>query len=686
MEYDRRTNRNNCVGSVSDRRWTDVISIRIGRPLNMDLSIKVAEIFQPLLSPSRYKGAHGGRGSGKCLALCTKVIMYDGSLRSVEDVCVDDKLMGPDSLPRLVLGTTRGRGKLYRVSQRSGGEDYIVNEDHILSLRRSSKRYGSWDDILDVPVKDILSQSKKWRKSFKGYKSGLVKFKRKNLEIPPYVFGVWIGDGFKSRPGITSMDEEIISEFSRWGESVGCVVKRVKKEEKSKAWRVGIWNDFLGRVPNPAKEILRELGVLNNKHVPHDYKTSSLKDRLEFLAGIIDTDGHVTNQGRSITINQQGKNSHLIDAIGDLCGSLGFSCNITYSCPNFTSANHSEPFEKATIFISGGLEEIPTILPRKKCLPIMNKGKDSRGRNCADKLRTSIKVEKSEETEYYGFEVDGTGRFLLSDFTLAHNCNNQQFLNSNHWMNLLKEWEGVEIADAVVTCENEGEFFVFVPYVSPGRFEEALDTIGDLWKRASCIFAHQEFYGCKMGAITSLDGDKWPEKYPRVVSGHIHSSDHLQGNLYYTGSAMQHAFGESEKNTVAVLDLEMGQYQCREVDLELPRKKIIATTFKKVMEFEIPQGMDKLMLSISGINPEEFKSFQKSKKYKELQKAGIKVKFNQQRSELIKEVDKEAATKGSNFREILYALVQKEKNSYLTSAYELLINEKVVKEEDIIYL
>ncbi|KKK89423.1 hypothetical protein LCGC14_2733250, partial [marine sediment metagenome] len=31
----------------------------------MDLSIKVAEIFKPLLAPSRYKGAHGGRGSGK---------------------------------------------------------------------------------------------------------------------------------------------------------------------------------------------------------------------------------------------------------------------------------------------------------------------------------------------------------------------------------------------------------------------------------------------------------------------------------------------------------------------------------------------------------------------------------------------------------------------------------------------
>lgn len=30
-----------------------------------DLQIQTAEVFEPLLSPSRYKGAHGGRGSGK---------------------------------------------------------------------------------------------------------------------------------------------------------------------------------------------------------------------------------------------------------------------------------------------------------------------------------------------------------------------------------------------------------------------------------------------------------------------------------------------------------------------------------------------------------------------------------------------------------------------------------------------
>jgi hypothetical protein len=35
------------------------------------LRIPTAKVFEPLLQPSRYKGAYGGRGSGKLLGLGT---------------------------------------------------------------------------------------------------------------------------------------------------------------------------------------------------------------------------------------------------------------------------------------------------------------------------------------------------------------------------------------------------------------------------------------------------------------------------------------------------------------------------------------------------------------------------------------------------------------------------------------
>ncbi len=68
-----------------------------------------------------------------------------------------------------------------------------------------------------------------------------------------------------------------------------------------------------------------------------------------------------------------------------------------------------------------------------------------------------------------------------------------------------------------------------VPYVPPGRFVEALNIIdNEWWKNVNCIFAHQEFYGCKMGAIESIEGDKWDHSFPLVISGHIHSEQRLK--------------------------------------------------------------------------------------------------------------------------------------------------------------
>jgi DNA repair exonuclease SbcCD nuclease subunit len=89
-------------------------------------------------------------------------------------------------------------------------------------------------------------------------------------------------------------------------------------------------------------------------------------------------------------------------------------------------------------------------------------------------------------------------------------CNNSQFLTTNHWMNAMKEWENVNIIDTVQSLKTKhNETFIFVPYVSPGRFIEALETKfnENEWKESTAIFSHQEFCGCKMGAIVSVDGD-----------------------------------------------------------------------------------------------------------------------------------------------------------------------------------
>jgi hypothetical protein len=421
---------------------------------------------------------------------------------------------------------------------------------------------------------------------------------------------------------------------------------------------------------NPLRDAVKFYDLYNSKDIPINYIVNDETTRLEILAGFLDSDGCI--QANNFIITQSGVNKNIINKLDYLCKSLGLHTKIT-KIPNGLK-----------LYISGDTHRIPVRLGRKKAEP--RKSHNKNGRKCADLSRTKIDVELLGEDEYYGWEVDGNNRFVLEDFTVVHNCNNQQFLNGNHWMNGMKEWDNVTIVDTIVPLEVDDKLFLFCPYVPNGRFEEALDTYEGDWKDASCIFAHQEFRGCKMGAIISIDGDNWKESYPHVISGHIHSRQKIQDNVYYPGSAMQHAFGESTKNIIAYVEFnEDRDYILDEVDLKLPRKRIVYKEVEDMEEYEPPaESKDKIKVTISG-NYEQFKAFKKTKKYKNLIKKGAKIVFKPKKLKTDKaalpEVEQE-----SDFRVILAKLINHEKDEYLFQVYEHMVNGKIISEDDVLFL
>lgn len=244
--------------------------------------------------------------------------------------------------------------------------------------------------------------------------------------------------------------------------------------------------------------------------------------------------------------------------------------------------------------------------------------------------------------------------------------NNSQFLSDNHWMNALKEWDNVHIVDKGMSCTTNFGKFIFCPYVFPGRFCEALDLIDKDWKSARSIFCHQEFYGCKMGAITSVEGDKWDTEYPFVISGHVHDKQRLQENIYYTGSSIQHAYGESHDKTIALCHFTQHiDVEC--IDLNLPRKKIIYMDFDKINEYTPTKGQDHLRITLTG-SYEEFKLFRKSKKYKELLKHNIKIVYKP------KQLGEFTHSTSEEFYDVLDKLVKKENNPYLDKLHSHLLD------------
>ena len=76
---------------------------------------------------------------------------------------------------------------------------------------------------------------------------------------------------------------------------------------------------------------------------------------------------------------------------------------------------------------------------------------------------------------------------------------------------------------------------------------------GETWELADCIFAHQEFRGCKMGKEISK-GDEWNAEYPLVISGHIHDYQIVGKNILYPGSSIQHTYTETHNKRIWLVD------------------------------------------------------------------------------------------------------------------------------------
>ncbi|WP_026412370.1 replicative DNA helicase [Actinomadura oligospora] len=129
-----------------------------------------------------------------------------------------------------------------------------------------------------------------------------------DLSVSPYVLGAWLGDGDSWHGAITCFDEEILGEIVAEGQQV----------TRHKApGRFGLPR-LVGR--------LRKLGVLRNKHIPAEYLRASEAQRRALLAGMLDTDGYVSEIGQ---VQLAFVNKRLAEDAHELILSLGYRATMT---------------------------------------------------------------------------------------------------------------------------------------------------------------------------------------------------------------------------------------------------------------------------------------------------------------------------------------------------------------------
>lgn len=370
-----------------------------------------------------YNSILASRSSGKCLSPETEIVMADGTIREIKDVSVGDQVMGPDSKPRTVLSLHKGTSKMWKVKQ-TWGVDYVVNEGHIVCCkkkvpsryenRQAKDRY--WKNF-DIPVEEIPLMPGYSQRKIMGYKVKGWDLSEKDLPVNPYLLGLWLGDGLHTEPIITTADHEIVTYLNDFCEKNGFVLSKHKSNKYE--YRI-IEKEKLFR--NRLKSALKDLGVLGNKHIPEFYLTASRKQRLELLAGLIDTDGYSQykkgHPRSKYCFEIAFKDKNLIEQTRRLALSLGFRCNsiITRTADVKVRTSKGEhilhDYTHYRITISGDVDEIPVLIERKKIPP---------KEIVQDNLATSIEVECVGEGDYVGFSCDGDHLFLLKDGTVVHN-------------------------------------------------------------------------------------------------------------------------------------------------------------------------------------------------------------------------------------------------------------------------
>jgi len=375
----------------------------------------------------------GGAGTGKCLMLSTPILMYDGSIKKIQNIKVGEYVMGPDSCGRKVLSTCNGIDDMFQIIPVSG-RSFTCNTPHVLTLKGIIPYVTSnniviysikgikmkevcldknialdfintlCDDIFDIPLDEFIRRKEEERKECYLYHTK-VEFKEIEVKIDPYMIGYWLGCGTDGKPHITCADLEIRNYFTR---ELGKYNLELNNNMSKYSYRISAAGRKRGvKESNLFVNVLKDLNILNTKHIPNLYKINSRSIRMGILAGFIDAHGYKVDN--KIEINM--KNSQLAEDIEFIAFSLGLMITRLDFRKNFEVNGEIQFGIYQKLTISGDiLEDIPVLLSRKKCI------------NHTDRPTClSFEVKAKGKGIYCGFELDGDGRFLLGDFLVTHN-------------------------------------------------------------------------------------------------------------------------------------------------------------------------------------------------------------------------------------------------------------------------
>jgi predicted phage terminase large subunit-like protein len=329
---------------------------------------------------------HGKEISDNQIVATTKGIKKHG------DLIVGDYVFGRDGTPVKVLWVSEKTRSEYVVSF-SDGAKIECHGNHEWTVYNRFRQKEETIETKHMASSTIYNGDGKRGRRYKYQVDSnvCVMFDSRNVDLDPYVLGAWLGDG-DSSCGIIHIgnnDVEIIGNSTyKFKESKGTTTRKFYSPELN--------------------ILLKNNGLIKNKHVPDMYKYNSVEVRKNVIAGLIDTDGYVYHRNGRITISNTNK--RIIDDAAFILRSLGQSVVVREFKPRVSSSGivgkkivYQLCFNPTMTF--------PTKVKRKKITKLS-----------INKKRAIVSIERKEGLGYGNcIQVDG-GIYLVGDtFIPTHN-------------------------------------------------------------------------------------------------------------------------------------------------------------------------------------------------------------------------------------------------------------------------
>lgn len=387
------------------------------------------EIFNTVVSGARrgtFYVRSGASGVSKALPNSTRIPTPSG-WTTVGKVRVGDHLFDAFGKPTKVIGVfPQGEKEVFEVTFKDGRKAKCCKE-HLWSFNTSSQKQKSKDNrvFYTESLADIMKRP--LQNSRQGYNilvpmNKAVEYEEKDFYLPPYVFGLLLGDGsFRQHKSNKSLQfsSETPELPNLIAEEMGWTVKRgskhnftwffgFKEAQESQPRRLNVW----------VEEALREYPELigaysNTKFIPDKYLQGSISQRIDLLNGLLDSDGTIDEKGR---VSFATTSERMRDNIIELVQSLGMKGSFGVS----TTGRDRPLF---TVNIVGSKEQKQLLFRLQRKVDIRDRYIKSGKRVERNTHNPIIKIESlGYSEEMTCFRVDNDEHlFLMNDYIVTHN-------------------------------------------------------------------------------------------------------------------------------------------------------------------------------------------------------------------------------------------------------------------------